>query len=279
MSSTNNIKDALIRNNTMIANELKTYAKKTEVSELATDKVDKRTFAVNNEVEGMINNTNGKISIKSNSTEAHQASNTEIKLSTNCGDGVDAGHTNNELIIGATGAPSQHDKYGIVAQSYRMPSGNQEDSIYNIVNIDADDIEIVHKEGIVTTYNLLNSLDTVTNVADTIDNLYENGIGAFKFNKVFSGDDNVVASQTITFGSQSTSNYEKLLDLSALIKGNVAANNDKYYDNTNYTTFISKSTPAKGFGIPVKKGGKVTFTGKIDGTTIKVNNRVVDTST
>ena len=44
MPNSNNIKDALIKNNTMIANELKTnFAKKSEVSELATDKVDKET--------------------------------------------------------------------------------------------------------------------------------------------------------------------------------------------------------------------------------------------
>ena len=276
MSSTNNIKDALIRNNTMIANELKTnFAKKSEVSELATDKVDKRTFAVNNEVEGEIKNTNGKISIKSNSMEANQASNTEIKLSTNCGDGIDVGHTNNELIIGATGAHSQYDRYGIVAQSYRMPSGNQEDSIYNILNIDADDIEIVHKEGVViSTYNLLNSLDTVDNVADNIDALYENGIGAFNFDKVFSGDDNIISSQTITFGTDG--NYKSLLDLSKFVFSPTSSGNNYDYndDGANRTRF-SNRTQNNPLRIPVKKGGVLTISSGSSANinaTITINN-------
>ncbi len=42
MPNSNNIKDALIKNNTMIANELnKTFAKRSDVNELASNKVDK----------------------------------------------------------------------------------------------------------------------------------------------------------------------------------------------------------------------------------------------
>ena len=146
MSSTNNIKDALIRNNTMIANKLKTnFAKKDEVSELATDKVDKEvtTTGTSSQYKGTISNRATGPSIIHNITlSGNESYNERIDIGS-------AEETLNNHGVSLTADHGLANKNTLVLKS---------DSV-NIKNT---------KNSIAKTYDVLNDLDIVEALPNAI---------------------------------------------------------------------------------------------------------------
>ena len=141
MSSTNNIKDALIRNNTMIANELKTYAKKSEVSELATDKVDKEVTTSSN-TGTILNKANGPSIMHISTISANESYNERVDIGS---------------------AEATIDNHGVsLTADHGIANSNSLILKYDGINIKNN------KNSITKTYDVLNDLDTVEALPNAI---------------------------------------------------------------------------------------------------------------